>query len=278
MPFLEQKGIRLFYEERGNGEPGLVFVHGFSCTHEDWKYQLDHFSRGYLIVAPDLRGHGYSDPDPGHTDINTCARDIITLIRSLKLGNSVLIGHSMGCRVVLQAYLDSPQKIAGLVLVDSSRAHSTGKPEDIEEITCERIRTTGYRKMMDDFFNDMFFGNSEPALKKSITERTRSFPEETGTRLFANTVAWDASRLETALSNIKVPVLVIQSTYVTPERKRISLKKDDTNPWLDLVKSKVPEARISIVEGVGHFPMLEDPERINSLISGFLAGFAYSGN
>jgi pimeloyl-ACP methyl ester carboxylesterase len=65
--------------------------------------------------------------------------------------------------------------------------------------------------------------------------------------------------------------LVIQSTYVNPERVRILLKPRETSPWLELIRQHLPTAKIEIVSGVGHFPMLEAPEAVNQAMASFVA-------
>ena len=83
-------------------------------------------------------------------------------------------------------------------------------------------------------------------------------------------VRWDAANMERALASVQVPLLVIQSTYLNAERRRVALKPGETTPWLDLVRRKAPQAQIEIVPGVGHFPQLEAPEQVNKLLSGLI--------
>jgi pimeloyl-ACP methyl ester carboxylesterase len=63
--------------------------------------------------------------------------------------------------------------------------------------------------------------------------------------------------------------MVVQSTTMNAERIRVSLSSNQSSPWLDLVKSRAPTARIEIVTGVGHFPQLEAPGKVNALLADF---------
>jgi pimeloyl-ACP methyl ester carboxylesterase len=81
---------------------------------------------------------------------------------------------------------------------------------------------------------------------------------------------WDAENMERALAAVKVPLLVIQSTYLNAERKRVALKDGETTPWLDMVRRQAPQALIEIIPGVGHFPQLEAPDQVNELLSGLI--------
>ena len=274
MPYLELQGIRLFYERQGDGNPPLVFVHGFACSHDDWQPQVDFFRRRQCVVTCDLRGHSASDRDPAHCDIVTYSADISALLGALELQPAILIGHSMGCRVVLQAYLDTPQRVAGLILVDGSRS-GMGDPQVVEQTIRHMIQADGYTTVMRRLFDDMFLEGSDPALKEHIVNRALALPEEIGAHLLQRLGGWDARHLDTALSQIAVPLLVLQSTYINLERVRVPLQPEATTPWLELIRQHVPTAHIEIVSGVGHFPMLEAREAVNQSMAAFVATFPH---
>jgi pimeloyl-ACP methyl ester carboxylesterase len=87
-------------------------------------------------------------------------------------------------------------------------------------------------------------------------------------------VRWDARHMAAALGRVGVPLLAIQSTAITPERKRVPLAPGGTTPFLEMIRSHAPHARIEIVPGVGHFTMLEAPDVVNRLIDDFVAKLA----
>jgi pimeloyl-ACP methyl ester carboxylesterase len=269
MPYVDLPGTpRFFYERQGEGKPALVFVHGFACTHDDWQAQVDFFRTRQCVVTCDLRGHGASSGDPAHCDIETYGADVSALIRTLDLPPAMLIGHSLGCRVVLQAYLDASQSVAGLVLLDGSRVGS-GDPQVAEQAMRQHLQTVGYSTMMREFFADMFLEGSDPAVKERIVSRALALPEAIGAALFARLARWDAQYLDTALPRVAVPLLVIQSTYLNPERVRVPLQPGAGTPWFELVRRSIPTAQIEIVSGAGHFTMRDRPQAVNQLIETF---------
>ena len=85
-------------------------------------------------------------------------------------------------------------------------------------------------------------------------------------------VRWDAAQMEGALAAVRVPLLVIQSTYVNAERRRVPLRPGEPTPWTELVRARVPGAKIEIIPGIGHFPQLEAPSRVNELLEMLAAG------
>jgi len=116
----EIDGGTLYYEERGEGPP-IVFVHGLACAQEDWRNQVSQFAPAYHVVSLDLRGHGRSTGHTSGFDMLTYGADVAALIAHLELPAAVLVGHSMGCKVVLECARIAPEAVAGLVLIDGSR-------------------------------------------------------------------------------------------------------------------------------------------------------------
>ncbi|MDX1374356.1 MAG: alpha/beta fold hydrolase [Burkholderiales bacterium] len=268
---MAQLDVTLPYHVRvGSGAPPLVFVHGFGCAHGDWHAQLVQFGATRTAVACDLRGHGATAGRPAECSIETYGADVAELLRALDLPRAVLVGHSMGCRVVLQAALDAPGRVAGLVLIDGSRL-GEGEAAAAARAAGEMIEAQGgYAAFAQQLFEGMFLPTGDPALRDRIVARARALPEAVGAALFARMVAWDAVNMARALSAVRQPLMVIQSTYMNPERVRVSLRPGETTPWLDLVRACAPRARIEIVGGVGHFAQLEAADEVNRLLEGFV--------
>jgi pimeloyl-ACP methyl ester carboxylesterase len=252
----------------GAGAPPLVLVHGFACSHADWKFQLEALAKPRLVLACDLRGHGATPGRPAECTIENFGGDLAALAGSLALPPAILVGHSMGCRVVLEAARIAPERVAGLVLVDGSCIGS-GDPDAAERDTAQAIRVAGYRNFARKLFQDMFVATSDPRLRDETVERALQLPEQIGSALFPRLVAWDARNMERALSGLRAPLMVIQSTTLNAARVRVPLERGQTSPWLDMVRRLVPAARIEIVPGVGHFPQLEAPGQVSRLIEDF---------
>lgn len=269
MPYLETNGTKIFFEQHDKGNPALVFIHGFTCDHSDWEYQVDFFRSRNSVLIFDLRGHGCSPAEPHHSDITSCASDVAELIDNSGYRDVVLVGHSMGCRIALQIYSDSPEKVMGISLIEGSLAGVSGTKHQIEKQALERF-AGGYGEMMRRFFTDMFTEGGDPVLKDRIIQRAVSFPEITAVPLYVSILCWDGLRSEGILSQLKVPLQVIQSTFVNRERSRATLNRGDSTPWIDLVKAYQPEARVDIISDTGHFPMLERPDEVNRMLAEFV--------
>jgi len=268
MPHFVREGARLFYQRHGTGDPPLVFVHGYCCSHQDWECQVQAFAHRHVVVACDLRGHGRSQGDPQRCSIEALGADVRGLVASLAARPTILVGHSMGCRVILQAYLDAPEWIAGLVLIDGSWVSPSDLPV-ATEVARERLESQGYAAFVRNEFEGMFPLRADQGLKERIMAQALATPEAIGRPLFMRAIEWDARHMEAALGRVTVPLLILQSTAVSRERRRSSLETGGTTPWLDLVRRLVPAARIRILAGLGHFSMLEAPDTVNQEIASF---------
>jgi pimeloyl-ACP methyl ester carboxylesterase len=248
----------------GQGAPALVFVHGFACTHEDWRAQLDHFQRTHEVVACDLRGHGKTPGRPHECSIEHYGGDVAALVNNLELERVVLIGHSMGCRVVLEAARLVPDKVAGIVLVDGSR-NAFSDPDGAEANAKATIEKLGYAAFAEKLFRQMFFAPS--AMADAIVARAVKSSADFGPHLWPRTSRRDAGRMDGAFDAVRAPVLAIQSTTRNAQLQRAPMKPGDTSPWVDYLRSR--GARVEIIADTGHFTMLEAPETMNRLIADF---------
>src|SRR5689334_22015438 len=177
----------MYYELSGDGSPSLVFVHGFACDHMDWTAQVEALSERHRVVTCDLRGHGYTPGWPQDCSIETYGADVSELVEVLRLAPAVLVGHSMGCRIALEAARQRPGAAAGLVLIDGSFT-GTGDPASAERAIYEKIAAKGFRTFSEDFFRDMFpvrFDRSD-----EITERACKLPVKIGSALFPRISRW----------------------------------------------------------------------------------------
>jgi len=175
----------------------------------------------------------------------------------------------MGCRVVLEANRIAPERVAGIVLIDGSRA-GNGDPDAAEAAARAQIEQKGYKAWAEELFRQMFFKQT-PASERLVQRAVRQ-SAEIGAALWPRMARWDAAVLETALAAVRAPVLIIQTTARNAQGQRSPLEAGQTSPWLELLKQKLQTVKIEVLPGLGHFPQLEAPERVNALISGFAAG------
>src|SRR6266542_552180 len=111
--------IPIRYHAAGKGDPALVFVHCGGCERSFWDGQVAHFAAKHRVVALDLAGHGQSGAGRKDWTMPAFGQDVVSVVDALGLKRVVLIGHSLGGPVVLEAARRMPGRVAGLVLVDT---------------------------------------------------------------------------------------------------------------------------------------------------------------
>jgi pimeloyl-ACP methyl ester carboxylesterase len=191
------------------------------------------------------------------------------VIGKARLSPVVLIGHSMGCRVVLQTYLNMSPDVIGLVLLDGSWCSAANFSAMRARVTTD-FAEQGYQGFLQREFEEMFVSTSDPLLKQRIVTEALTMPRAVGEPLILRTLEWDSNHMDQVLSRVAIPLLVLQSTVLNVERRREALKEGETTPWLELVRKLVPVAQMHILPGIGHFSMLEAPSQINCAIEQFV--------
>lgn len=258
--------------DSGAGTPSLVFVHGLACALEDWNAQTAALSASHRCIAVDLPGHGAS-PANGALGIARFAQSLTTTLHALQATPVVLIGHSMGCRVVLDAARRMGDQVAGVVLVDGS-VRGSGDPQAARDETRALIEKDGFAPYVERLFRVMFVNEDDPALQERIVQRALRLDAQEGAELIADLAAWDAGEMGEALAAQSAPVLVIQSSGVSADRRRIPLKPGDSTPFVERITGALANAEVAVIPDIGHFTMHEAPERVNELIARFCARLA----
>jgi len=112
-------GIDLFYRMFGKGDPPMVCCNGLGVSTFFWHYLVERFRRRLTVAVWDYRGHGRSQVPPADTDLTIprMARDMWSVVDEMGIDRPILLGHSMGVQVILEAYRQRPADVGGLVPV-----------------------------------------------------------------------------------------------------------------------------------------------------------------
>jgi pimeloyl-ACP methyl ester carboxylesterase len=256
----------------GTDEPTLILVHGFACALEDWDAQVRGLSPRFRCAALDLPGHGGSAM-PATVSIATMARAVNTVKDQIGSRRAILIGHSMGCRVIMEAFKQSPINIVGLVFVDGSFVGG-GDPVVAIKKAKDAVDRVGIDAFTQQFFKDMFLEGSDFKLRERLVARAQDVNPDFREELFLDLVRWDQYNVKDVLKRIMIPALVLQSTFLDADLKRAPIRAGMTTPWMDLVASLVQKSEAKIIPGAGHFPMIEAAPAVNHEIRTFATHLA----
>lgn len=116
--FVDLDGVRVHYQEKGNGT-ALVLIHGYTASTYAWKDVFDPLARNYHVVAIDLKGFGFSGKPDGDYTRRAQSELVIKLMDHLNINQAILCGNSMGGEVSLNAARYHPERVRALILVDS---------------------------------------------------------------------------------------------------------------------------------------------------------------
>src|SRR6187401_846993 len=119
-------GVHVQYRVYGTGEPALVFIHGWSCDSNYWREQLPAFKQKYTLVTVDLAGHGGTDGNRSDWTITRFGQDVATALSAVPNKQIILVGHSMGGPVALEAARLLKGRVIGIIGVDTFK--SVGAP------------------------------------------------------------------------------------------------------------------------------------------------------
>jgi len=241
-------GTRIAYEVHGEGSPALVFVHGWSCDRTYWAGQLEPFSRQFKVVAVDLAGHGESGLGRKAWTMESFGDDVAAVVKKLGLERIILIGHSMGGDVIAEAARRLRGRVAGLVWLDTYKQLGPGRtPKEVQTFVA-KFRAN-FVDTTRDFVRGMFLPNSDPSLVERVAMRMSAAPP---------TVAVGA--LESAFN---------YSRQMPRTLKELNLRVVAINPDdkpTDVASMERYGVEVMFMPGVGHFLMMEDPERFNGIL------------
>ncbi len=245
-----EDGVSIRYRVFGNGEPALILVHCWSCDSTYWDQQLDAFKARYTVVTLDLAGHGDSGTLRGDWSIPAFGADVAAVAARIRNQEIVLVGHSMGGPVALEAARRLRARVIGIVGVDTFTNIGLPPltPRELEK-RLEPYQRDFAATTRDNVIQRFFKPNSDPELARRIADDMASNPPGIG---IGAMIGMNSMNYAAALGDIDVPIVAINSDRLPTDVDRIRLH--------------APTFRVKIIPGAGHFLMIEEAARFNALL------------
>jgi 2-keto-3-deoxy-L-rhamnonate aldolase RhmA/pimeloyl-ACP methyl ester carboxylesterase len=259
-------GVDVALECVGEGSPCLIFVHGLACDQEDWGRQVEALAPRFRCVTFDLPGHGRSGLPPSG-DVQQLGRTLCEVIDRYGHDRVVLIGHSLGCRVILNAMNQCPRGVMGLILIEQNLV-AGGEAEAAANALRRAVAASDFATFTRPAYAAMFSVDSDPALRERALARLDHLDPRFGAELLVNAVRWERET-PAQLARLRVPVLLLQSTRLDGEFKWHRLEPGMSTPWTETVARWVPDSKLEVITGSGHFLQLEAAAAVNARIAGF---------
>ena len=253
---LSGDGVPIHYTVRGVGTPALVFVHGWACDATYWDAQLRHFAPRHRVVAIDLPGHGESGTGREEWTMEAFGEDVATVVEQLGLEEVVLIGHSVGGFVVLEAARRIPDRLRGVVGVESWYDPEMKISVEQVQMILEPLRAN-FAEMTEGVVRGMMFApGADSALVDRVAVSMSGAPPEIALAVSESSYRWWNEQGEGALRAVEAPLGAINAA------------RSPTN--VESLRRYAPAMEVRIMDGVGHFVMMEDPETFNRLLQELL--------
>ncbi|MFN8040392.1 MAG: alpha/beta hydrolase [Acidimicrobiales bacterium] len=261
--------VRLTISEAGVGGRPLLLLHGFTGARNDFTRWIEPLAeRGWHVVVPDHRGHGDSDKpeDESAYAFEIFAADALALVDALGWDGFALLGHSMGGMVAQVLTLMVPDRVAALILMDTShkrlrvdpglvelgvstaREHGVHVIADLQAEIDDPLTSDAYRRLCEadpDYAarGDRNLRASSPAMYAAMLHAITSEGED---------------RLD-LLAEVRCPALVLVGDQDAPFRRPS-----------ERMAATLPDARLVVLPDAGHSPQFESPEAWWAAMSGFL--------
>ena len=126
-------GTRLHWSTTGSGAPPVLLADGVGCAGYIWRFLRPELARHHRVLHWNYRGHGQSEAptDPARISIADCVDDLLVVLDAAGERRVVVIGHSMGVQVALEAHRREPERVAGLVLVCGAPGRALDAVHDV---------------------------------------------------------------------------------------------------------------------------------------------------
>lgn len=262
MPIANIENLNMYYEIIGQGQP-LVMIRGVGSNVDHWYEQVPVLSKKYQLLIFDNRGIARSSDPGGSFSTKDMAADTIALMEAVGIKTAHVLGYSMGGMIAQEMALAYPEKINGLILVATDCGISlriNARPE-CSKLFSEMIRL-GTNEAKTAAAGCLFAKQtfeSRPDIIQRYAEVSLRFPasQRTLERQWEAITRHDACR---RLQNITAPTLVITGSadvLIPPENSGV-------------LAEQIPDARAHTIDGGGHLFVIEQPERFNEAVIGFL--------
>ncbi|MGJ9422566.1 alpha/beta fold hydrolase [Aeromicrobium sp. CF3.5] len=264
----------LSYIDSGSG-PVVLFIHGILGSQQQWSHLVDAMDDDHRVIAPDLFGHGESAKPLGDYSLSAHAAAMRDLLDHLGVDRVTLVGHSLGGGIAMQFFYLFPERVERLVLVSSGglgrevnlilrSATLPGAAQVLSVVASAPVLSRvealgrgasklGWKPGAD--VNAIWQGFSSLGDRESrvaFLATTRAVIDIGGQSISAHDHLGDA---------LPIPAMIVWGT------------KDRMIPveHARSVERELPDCRVELFEGAGHFPHLDDPERFARVLREFIA-------
>jgi pimeloyl-ACP methyl ester carboxylesterase len=247
--------VMIHYQSYGEGDRAVVFVHGWSCDGSHWARQVEAFADEYRVVTVDLAGHGKSGTNRVEWTLERFGEDVAAVVEALDLKEVILVGHSMGGPICVEAARKIPDRTVALVGADTFQRMSEKAPADqVEEFLAP--------------FRDSFVVSTQGFIREILSPEADS--------VLVEEVVADISSADSAIALASFEAVFSHDVGAALTDMRKPIRAINSDMWPTDVEGNQSVAEsfeVEIIKGIGHFPHLEAPLAFNLALRNVLHEF-----
>lgn len=236
---LNVNGVHLWYAEYGSGKT-IIMLHGGLANSNYWSNQVDLLKNNYRVVLIDSRGHGRSNNlDNMSYSYKRMAEDVIAIMDALKISRSAVVGWSDGAIVGIQLALKYPSRVDKVFSFAAN------------------YNPNGLRNVQKSFIFQSYLTRTKSEYKKlSPTPNHYAYLRTRVENMWSHLPSYTREEL----NKIKTRVWVVDGN------RDEAVKLNHTKSLAKLL----PNSRLVLEAGLGHFAILQDPKKITNEILKFM--------
>lgn len=255
--------VRIDVQLAGENDDAVVLLHGFPLTKQIWSAQISALATAHRVVAVDLRGMGKSGIVDGPYLMETLAGDIAAVLDVLSIERATIVGHSLGGYVALAFARMYAERISRLALVCSRIvADSRERAKHRFELADAADATNSIDAILEDAILPLF-AEETTSHHPEMLEKIREIARSNHAKGLAATLRGMALRdgAEDIAPDLEMPVLVVAGA----SDRLVNLAEAQA------MARAFPNARLAVIPGSGHLPMIERPAEFNRVLADFIA-------
>lgn len=258
--YIKVNNVRVCYNDSGDSEIPILFIHGFPFNKDSWQPQVDFLRERHRVITYDIRGFGKSELGD-ETSIIQCADDLIGLMDALEIPKAIVCGLSMGGYILMNAVHRYPDRFEGLILADTQCNADTPEGKEKRYQSIEKINADGTQEYADASLKNLFCKNTFEN-NSELVSSIRNVITSTPSKSITSTLEALADRPEACpfLSEISCFTLIIcgKEDSITPVAKA------------EFLNSTIKNSSLVIIDNAGHLSNLENPDDFNHAIGKFI--------
>lgn len=236
-------GSSIAYGVSGEGDTTIVFVHCWTCSNKLWQPQIEHFSKAHKVIWLDLAGHGSSQSNRTKYTMESFSEDVAAVVNKAGVDRVILVGHSMGGPVSVEAARRLGDKVVAIVGVDT---FYTGFEYPTSEKEIEGFVApfkTDFLGTSQGMVQSMFVEGVDPQIKAVVSGHFDGANPEMGISAMYEIFRWSAANVPATLDSYLGKLVNINGAPTGEE--------------------KVLHESVRLIPGVGHFVPQVKPMAFN---------------